>query len=269
MLLSPPTNNIAMVIGKSHYITFDKKYYSFSGECSYLLASDFVTNTFSVIINYELDQNVTKKKSITIISENNNLEIFPNFLIKLNHVQVDLPLIIESFVVIQDNSEIVVENSKGLKVICNLYYDYCSVELSGWLFGKTGGLLGTLDNEKVTDMSLPDGDRTSDVLEFAQSWQVGASRNCSNVNHANDTIKANLSPLTTTLFETLCQVFFINANSPLGNCFSSVDPKPFYDICVDNMKKIVNPTMCSAVAAYKAHCEKRNVAVDMPEMCGM
>ena len=50
--LMPPFSATGMVIGKQHYITFDKKFYNFAGECSYLLASDFLNNKFSVYVTY-------------------------------------------------------------------------------------------------------------------------------------------------------------------------------------------------------------------------
>lgn len=35
-------------------MTFDKQFYDFAGECSYLLTSDFVNSKFSAIVNYEI-----------------------------------------------------------------------------------------------------------------------------------------------------------------------------------------------------------------------
>lgn len=254
-----------MVVGKMHYLTFDKKYYLFSGECNYLLASDFITKTFSVIINYHMENGTINKKSIEILSDDYSLKIYTNSSVALNTKEVNLP-IITNVLVFRENQNIIVENLKGLRIVCNFYYDYCTIELSGWLFGKTGGLLGTMDNEKTTDMRLPDGDSASDVLEFAKSWEA-ESDNCHTSNITDNSTQTQLSPLSITLFETLCQVFFTNANSPLGTCFGSVDPKPFYEMCVNNMKDISNPSMCSTVAAYKAQCGQLNIQIDIPEIC--
>jgi len=53
----PPFSAYGMVIGKHNYITFDKKFYNFkaAGECSYLLAHDFLNNKFSAFVTYKIE----------------------------------------------------------------------------------------------------------------------------------------------------------------------------------------------------------------------
>jgi hypothetical protein len=53
----PPFSAYGMVIGNHHYITYDKQFYSFAGagECSYLLANDFLHNKFSTFVTYKIE----------------------------------------------------------------------------------------------------------------------------------------------------------------------------------------------------------------------
>jgi hypothetical protein len=44
----------------------------------------------------------------------------------------------------REGSSLILENSEGLRVVCNSAYDVCSVIVSGWYFGKTGGLVKQL-----------------------------------------------------------------------------------------------------------------------------
>ncbi|KAF5303408.1 hypothetical protein FQR65_LT08250 [Abscondita terminalis] len=258
-ILSPPTNNIAMVIGDSNFFTFDKKYFKFKGNCSYILTAEFLTTTFAVEINYD------PERVITISMPHSILKILSNSTVLENDVKANLPIITGSLIVLQENYEIVVDYAKGLKVICNLYYNYCSVQLSGWLFGKVGGLLGTLDNDMSTDFNLPDGNKADDIQHFAESWKVGDCQSSNQLMLENNT--THISPLSITLFETLCQLFFTNVNSPLASCFNIIDTDPFYDICVNDMKDIKNLSLCSSIAAYRARCKYSSIDVEMPEMC--
>ncbi len=60
-------------------MTFDKRFYEFSGECSYVLARDFIDGNFSVIVNYDSVGRTMTKKSITVMVDGKQIEIFPNF----------------------------------------------------------------------------------------------------------------------------------------------------------------------------------------------
>ena len=46
--------------------------------------------------------------------------------------------------------------SSGVRVQCNRVHGVCSITLSGWHFGRTGGLLGVYDNEPFNDWMKPD-----------------------------------------------------------------------------------------------------------------
>ena len=48
----PPFGSRSFVAGTQHYMTFERRFYEFAGECSYLLASDFLSNDFSAVVKY-------------------------------------------------------------------------------------------------------------------------------------------------------------------------------------------------------------------------
>lgn len=264
--LSPSANNLGMVVGTSHYVTFDNVHFNFAGECSYLLASNFKRDSFSVIINYETRNEISKKKSIGIVTYEGTIEISPEFNVYFNHKEVGLPLVLNSTLVIRNYKNIIVQTVDGLTVNCNLYYDLCSIEISSWLFGKTGGLLGTLDNEKFTDISLPDGRKAANITEFSRGWKLSHT-NCKDVDHANETLKSSVTPLLNDLTETMCAALFVYQNSPLSDCFSRISPSSYNDMCIADMRNVFNPTVCNSVAAYREKCQKANIQINMPEMC--
>lgn len=48
------TRDVSAMIAGNNIFTFDGKSYIFAGGCSYILAGDLMTDSFSIIINYEM-----------------------------------------------------------------------------------------------------------------------------------------------------------------------------------------------------------------------
>ena len=174
--LIPPFSATALIAGNSHLITFDGKFYDLSARsCSYLLLSDFTNGKFSAVANYDSEMNrnsldlVTDGHTIQITTENRD----DNDLIKvtLDRRNVQLPLVFDNTYAYREENSIIVENSQGLKVLCNTLHNICSFTLSGWYFGKTGGLLGTYDNEPSNDWMTANR-QIEDLDNFAKSWAM-------------------------------------------------------------------------------------------------
>jgi hypothetical protein len=53
--------------------------------------------------------------------------------------------------------------------------DYHIVALSGWYYGKVGGLLGNIDNEPNNDLTTPEGETDPKLRKFLNSWEVDSS----------------------------------------------------------------------------------------------
>jgi len=59
-----------MIIGFQHYITFDGRYFEFAGNCTYLLAKDFVRDTFAILVKYDQQAEEITHKIIVLIGSN-------------------------------------------------------------------------------------------------------------------------------------------------------------------------------------------------------
>jgi len=76
----------ANLIGAQHFMTFDRQFYEFAGDCSYLLMRDFIGGTFSVIVNYDRAvQGRPVKKSLTIITGGQLEMTFSTFLLSTSY----------------------------------------------------------------------------------------------------------------------------------------------------------------------------------------
>lgn len=62
-----------MIIGSQHYVTFDGRYFDFAGSCTYLLAKDFVHDTFAVLVKYNQGEEITHQ--IIVLIGNNAIEL--------------------------------------------------------------------------------------------------------------------------------------------------------------------------------------------------
>lgn len=59
-----------MIIGSQHYLTFDGHYFDFAGDCTYLLAKDFVRDTFTVLVKYDRQAEKITHKIVVLIGTN-------------------------------------------------------------------------------------------------------------------------------------------------------------------------------------------------------
>lgn len=103
-----------------------------------------------------------------------------------------------------------------MKIIFN-YCIFCyTLETdTGWYFGKTAGLLGTLDNEPINDMLSSNGYLEPDLFKFTESWSLNENT-CST--YTSVLRKAAPSPQ----IVELCDSYFKHKTSPLFTCFSVV-----------------------------------------------
>ncbi len=70
----------------------------------------------------------------------------------------------------------------GISVICDLPHDRCTVNVTGWYYGKTGGLFGTYDNEPSNDWTKSDNTLADSPETLAASWSV--AQRCRTRNNA-------------------------------------------------------------------------------------
>ncbi|KAK8762358.1 hypothetical protein V5799_026376 [Amblyomma americanum] len=251
----PPFKARALMAGSQHYRTFDGLHFEFAGECSYLLAKDFLNDNFAVVINYARDGQRVTKKSITVHSDGTRFDISTDYKVTKAGSKIELPTQVGGTTIRREGHVIVVENTSGLKISCNLAYDQCVTEVTGDYFGKTGGLLGTYDYEDQLDLMTPDRKVAGDASAFASEWEVGQGRCRSQRNLAEPAVA---HPSATSL----CSKYFEKEESPLRSCFKMVDPKPFMQMCLHDMRSAsydeMEEKICVTAAAYREElrCER-------------
>jgi len=261
----PPHKSHAMVAGQQHFMTFDKKFYEFAGACSYVVARDFIDGNFSVIVNYDRESDKPIKNSLTVITQDKEIEIFPDFSIKIDDTPVELPIEHMNTTITREGSDIRVHNTHGVTVVCNLDRDVCTVMVSGWYFHKTAGLAGTYNNEPSDDFMTSDRRITNNAEDLARSWEVGKQCN----NHMNRaSVCENISE---TPRAEVCNKLFLDEASPLRKCFGLVSPQAFRQMCLNDLceaNEVDTETIpCNAAAAYVKECQAYGIPMYMPKIC--
>jgi len=271
--LIPPFSASAIIAGNSHIKTFDGKVYEFTGAggCSYLLTADFLYKRFSVIANYD----GMRRTSVSVTSDNHMIEINEpqgdnNELIKitLDKRNVELPIAYDHTLVKREGATVIVENDEGMRLVCNMAIQLCSVTISGWYYGKTGGLLGIYDNEPSNDWMTPEREVVDNLKQFAKSWQMTDDSN------AHCPVKEPPTLDQATAWEReACEEAFVKETSQLRPCFSSLDPSPYLKMCLKDIQKVRNRPdkmatgICLSSAAYVEECRVAGVALWVPYQC--
>ena len=168
--------------------------------------------------------------------------------VTVDHRSVDLPLAFEHTLIKREGAVIIVEHSEGLRVVCNTVHPVCSITISGWYFGKTGGLLGVYDNEASNDWMTPDREIVPSLKQFASSWQIAAEDGTDHQCPIKEELFLN-SARHEDIFSTrawelqMCSNVFgggqnVNIVSPLMPCYSTISPEPYHDMCLRDIKQV-------------------------------
>ncbi|XP_066998183.2 uncharacterized protein Apoltp [Anabrus simplex] len=258
----PPFKGEAMIIGPQHFMTFDRSFYEFEGSCSYLLASDFVDGNFSLILTYGRTAKEDVYYEISLITEDQvvHINVF-NDSVRLEKEGIkQLPVEAGDTFIFQEAEMVTIESAKGFSIHCNLRFDICIFSLSGWYYGKTAGLFGTMDNEPTSDFMTPQRHIETNLGMFAKLWAIEPEKCQTSKNFAIVTKDPDSD-----LIEK-CETFFKSKTSQFSSCFARVDSTPFLNMCL-NTRDPSGKEPCSIAVAYMKACLIENTPLRIPEAC--
>ncbi|XP_031834655.2 apolipoprotein lipid transfer particle isoform X2 [Nomia melanderi] len=248
----PPFRAQAMIIGPQDFVTFDGRHVVFARPGTYLLARDFVRDTFTILIKYDLQSDQVTHKIIILMGKKAiELNIFddsikimsedsPNTLTNLK-----LPIELENGTtyVYQAENVITVERKQNqLRLECNLKFDLCTLELSGWYHGKTAGILGTMNNEPMDDT----------IDSIYKNITYGVENRGAKPKDEDDEVA---------LF---CEDLFVNRSSEFASCYDVVGPGEYHRMCELSKSK---PEACTVALSYIQICTFRDTYLRIPDAC--
>ncbi|XP_053973970.1 uncharacterized protein LOC128873939 [Hylaeus volcanicus] len=266
----PPFKAQAMIVGSQHFTTFDGRHLDFVGPCTYLLARDFVRDTFTILIKYDLQSDRVTHKIIMLIGKNAiELNIF-NHSIKIvseqspstmSNLQLPIELDNGTTYIYQAENVITVERKQDqLRLECNLKFNLCTLELSGWYHGKTAGILGTMNSEPMDDTTASNGLVLKDIGRFAGSWSIEPTDECSSESNLATTTKQK----TNEDVEQFCDDLFVNKSSEFLSCFYVVEPNEYSTMCGRSASILES---CTVALSYMQSCALHEIFLRIPDAC--
>lgn len=257
--------------GDPHYMTFDGVYYSYQGNCTYVLVEEIhkkVDNFGVYIDNYHCDTRdvVSCPRTLIVRHETQEVRIAtvkPNTLqveVTVNKQAVALPYKKFGLSIYESGINRVVEIPE-LKM--NVTYNGLSfsIRMPYSLFGNnTHGQCGICNNNTADDCMLPNGNIAENCETMADHWQVvdPSKPQCS------PGLIPSKAPSTTPTQpckeSSLCELLLGSVFEP---CHGFVQPEKYYAACVFDSCVLPNLDLeCSSLQIYAATCADQSVCID-------
>lgn len=174
-----------------------------------------------------------------------------------SNLQLPIELDNSTYVYQVENVVMVERKHNQFRLECNLKFNLCTLELSGWYYGKIAGLLGTMNNEQFDDTLGSNKLFLKDTGSFAHSWSV--DENCADTeNHASRVQQQDNA------VSTFCDELFVNKSSEFGICFGVVDPTAYVDMCLNSLTEA---QVCTVAMSYMQMCMFRDTYLRIPDRC--
>uniref|UniRef100_A0A663EVC6 Mucin 2, oligomeric mucus/gel-forming n=1 Tax=Aquila chrysaetos chrysaetos TaxID=223781 RepID=A0A663EVC6_AQUCH len=257
--------------GDPHYMTFDGLYYSYQGNCTYVLVEEIYkkVDNFGVYIdNYHCDTRDVVSCPRTLIVRHETQEVRmatvkPNTLqveVTVNKQAVALPYKKFGLSIYESGINRVVEIPE-LKM--NVTYNGLSfsIRMPYSLFGNnTHGQCGTCNNNTADDCMLPNGNIAENCETMADHWQVvdPSKPQCSP--GLIPTKAPSTTPTQPCKESSICELLLGSLFEP---CHGFVQPEKYYAACVFDSCVLPNLDLeCSSLQTYAATCADQSVCID-------
>ncbi|KAG6931053.1 mucin 5B, oligomeric mucus/gel-forming, partial [Chelydra serpentina] len=257
------------VYGDGHYITFDGKRFSFSGDCEYTLVQDYCgKNSTSLGTFRVITENIpcgttgtTCSKAIKVFLGNYELVLSDGKFEVIERVRGgEVPYKVRYmgiYMVIDTDTGLILMWDKKTSIFIKLSQDFK---------GQVCGLCGNYDGNGINDFTTRSQSVVGDVLEFGNSWKV--SPTCPDAKSNKDPCTAN--PYRNSWAQKQCSI--INSKV-FAACHSQVEPNEYYDACVTDACACDTggdcECFCTAVASYAQACNEAGICVAWrtPSIC--
>uniref|UniRef100_A0A803XNL5 von Willebrand factor n=1 Tax=Meleagris gallopavo TaxID=9103 RepID=A0A803XNL5_MELGA len=225
------------LFGNDHIKTFDGSFYSFAGDCSYLLAGDCHKHSFTLLGNYKDGE---KTGFSVYLGEYFNLRFLLDGSVTQEDKRVSIPFA---------SNGIFIEKEVGYYKISSSDYGFVvKIDISGniQIFlqekynNKTCGLCGNFNKFAEDDFRTQEG-KTETVYDFANSWALRSENKlCKRVQTPSSmcNVSSDIDVMET------CEL--LRTSLTFARCHHLVDPEPYIHLCEKDI--------CSSTYSMNCHC---------------
>ncbi|KAJ3596017.1 hypothetical protein NHX12_002426 [Muraenolepis orangiensis] len=256
--------------GDPHYITFDGTFYSYQGNCTYVLMEEIrpkhnlkvhVDNVFcdptedvscprSIIVSYG---------SQVITLKNHNLMGAAQLEALSNGVTLSLPYYQQGMKVLTTGISLILEIPRR-QVVITFGITGFSISLPPREFvNNTQGHCGTCNNNQADDCMLPSGQLVNSCAVMADYWPVKDiyKPDCQIPSVQPTNNPATAPPLTSC--NSICELLM---GSVFEACHAIVSPDKFLQGCIFDSCRVANPVLlCTSLQVYAAACAQAGVCL--------
>ncbi|KAM7377718.1 hypothetical protein PAMA_014158 [Pampus argenteus] len=272
----PTGSQDCVVSGDPHYNTFDKKFYSFMGTCTYTLARTCKNNTgpwFSV-------EGKNEERGVSGVSYLRKLYVTVNgmtvTLMKarrtlVNGRRVALPHSPSSLISLSLAGQYVtLQTPFGLQVRWDGNH-YAQISVPSSYYDQMCGLCGDYDGNADNDFTKPDGTLVGNVNDFCNSWQTEEDEDDSCTQGTKPDPDCDPEIEADVVKPDKCGKISDSAG-PFRECISVVNPTPFFQSCVYDMCQFNSQqhVLCDQLQAYTDACQSAGAKVHQwrtPDFC--
>ncbi|KAK2536625.1 hypothetical protein Q9233_003040 [Columba guinea] len=250
--------------GGSHISTFDEKFYSFFGDCSYVLTKLCDSNEFTVLGDIQKcgltdTETCLKGIAISLSGGQTNIVIQPSGSVFVNMIYTQLPFSAANVTIFRPSSFfIILQTTFGLQLQVQLVpLMQLFIDLDPSHKGRTCGLCGNFNDMQTDDFKTTSGVIEGTSAAFGNTWKTRADcpdakntfENPCTVSIQNDQYAQHWCGL---LSDTM---------GPFAECHSTVNPEVYekncmFDTC--NCEKSED-CMCAALSSYVRACAAKGV----------
>nr|WEU75131.1 vitellogenin 4 [Macrobrachium rosenbergii] len=240
--LLPPFNRTAMIVGDTELLTFDGAVLHLPrSECEVLLVSYPLNELTMEFPEEDKPPQFTMTVSGTKVVVKPDQEVFINGRLVTHNHYTEGPISVS-----RTHLEVAI-SSQSLSLHVFRTSRMASLEISGWAFGRVGGLFGTYDGEVGNDWMMPSGAMATSMQQLVSSWQENQACETPNIAAVNPSFSRMVR----------CNAM-LNIRS---RCSSVVKPDLFVKMCYAGYDA------CDAARAYRTLCAERGVLALVPMGC--